>query len=146
MKKFLLMLSLILGASAIASAKDSYVHDLSVLPKAALTTIADNFRSEVSVIKVDKIFGFVKDYEVTMSDGTEITFDRKGNWDNIETGNSRSVPASFIPAAISRYVAKNQPGTRIVGVDKERNGYEIELSNGVDIKFDKDGQFVKYDM
>lgn len=145
MKKFLLMLGLLIGITAAASAKDTYAHDASVLPEAARTTIANNFKSKVSVVKIDKDFGRISEYEVTLTDGTEISFDSKGNWENVETNNAKSVPAGFIPKAISDYVAKNQPNTRIVGIDKERNGYEVELSNGVDIKFNKDGQFVRYD-
>lgn len=145
MKKFLLMLGLLIGITSAASAKDTYAHDASVLPEAARTTIANNFKSKVSVVKIDKDFGRISEYEVTLTDGTEISFDSKGNWENVETNNAKSVPAGFIPKAISDYVAKNQPNTRIVGIDKERNGYEVELSNGVDIKFNKDGQFVRYD-
>lgn len=145
MKKFLLMLGLLIGITTAAYAKDTYAHDASVLPEAARTTIANNFKSKVSVVKIDRDFGRISEYEVTLMDGTEISFDRNGNWDNVETNNAKAVPAGFIPKAISDYVAKNQPNTRIVGIDKERNGYDIELSNGVDIKFNKDGQFVRYD-
>ncbi|MDE7458256.1 MAG: PepSY-like domain-containing protein [Muribaculaceae bacterium] len=145
MKKLLLMLGLVLGISAVASAKDTYAHDDSVLPEAARTTIANNFKSKVSVVKIEKDFGRISEYEVILSDGTEISFDRNGNWENVETSNSKSVPSSMVPKAISDYVAKNQPKTRIVGIDKERNGYEIELSNGVDMKFDAKGNFKKYD-
>lgn len=145
MKKFLLMLGLLVGITAAASAKDTYAHDASVLPEAARTTIANNFKSKVSIVKIDKDFGRISEYEVTLTDGTEISFDSNGNWENVETNNAKAVPAGFIPKAISDYVAKNQPDTRIVGIDKERNGYEVELSNGVDIKFNKDGQFIRYD-
>ncbi len=145
MKKFLLLLALITGLSTAASAKDTYAHDASVLPEAARTTIANNFKSKVSVVKIEKNLGRISEYEVIMTDGSEISFDRNGNWDNVETNNSKSVPAGFIPQAIRDYVAKNHKGTNIVGIDKERNGFEIELSNGVDIKFDKAGQFVRYD-
>ena len=145
MKKLLLMLGLVLGVTAAASAKDTYAHDDSVLPEAARTTIANNFKSKVSVVKIDKDFGRISEYEVILTDGTEISFDRNGNWENVETNNSKAVPAGFIPKAVSEYVAKNQPGTRIVGIEKERSGYDVELSNGVDIKFNKDGKFIKYD-
>ena len=145
MKKILLMLGLVLGITAAASARDTYAHDDSVLPEAARTTIANNFKSKVSVVKIDKDFGRVSEYEVILTDGTEISFDRNGNWENVETNKSKSVPSGFIPKTISDYVSKNQPGTRIVGIEKERSGYEVELSNGVDIKFNKDGKFVRYD-
>ncbi len=145
MKRIALMLALVVGMAVSMSASDTYAHDASVLPEAARTTIANNFKSTVSLVKIDKDFGRVSEYEVILNDGTEITFDRNGNWDNVETSNAKSVPAAFVPKGVRDYVAKNQPGTHIVGIDKERNGYDIELSNGVEIKFNKAGQFVRYD-
>lgn len=139
------MLAVMAGVAVGASARDTYAHSDAVLPEAARTTINNNFKAKVSVVKIDKTMGRVSDYEVVLTDGTEITFDRNGNWDNIETANTSSVPRAFVPQAISDYVAKNQPGARIVGLDRERSGYEVELSNGVDIKFDRQGQFQRYD-
>lgn len=144
-KKLLIALIAVVGLSSAATARDVYSHDGSVLPKAAQTTIANNFKAKVSIVKVDKEFGRISDYETILTDGTEITFDRDGNWENIEVNISKSVPSAFVPASIASYVKKNQPGTRIVGIEKERKGYEIELSNGVDIKFDTAGNFVRYD-
>lgn len=139
------MLIIMIGAISAASAKDTYSHDASVLPKAAQTTIANNFKSEVSLVKIDKDFGRISEYEVILTDGTEISFDRDGNWDNIETSAAKSVPSAFIPDGVTNYVAQNHKGARIVGIDKERSGYEVELSNGIDIKFNRAGEFQRYD-
>ena len=145
MKKFLLVLGMIIGLSAAASAKDTYTHDASVLPEAARTTLADNFKSDISVIKVDKNLGRVSEYEVILVDGTEISFDRGGKWENVETSNAGSVPSWMIPKAIADHVAKSQPGVNIVGIEKEHGGYDIELANGVEMRFDKNGNFRHYD-
>lgn len=145
MKRILMAVVVMLGFATAAMAKDTYSRDVNTLPKAAQTTLANNFKAKVSVIKIDKDLGRVSDYEVILTDGTEITFDRDGNWDNIEVGVKGKVPSAFIPTAISTYVKSHQPGQKIVGIDKERGGYEIELSNGVEMKFDKDGRFIKYE-
>ncbi len=145
MKKFLLAFAAILGIAVFAQAKDTYAHDASVLPKAAQTVLAKNCKAKVSLVKIDKDFGRVSDYEVIMSDGMEISFDRDGNWESVEVNVAKSVPAAFVPAKISNYVKRNQSGQRIVGIEKERNGYDVELSNGVDMKFDKAGNFLRYD-
>lgn len=145
MRKFMLAFAAILGFAVFAQAKDIYAHDAAVLPKAAQTTIANNFKSKVSVVKIDKDFGHISEYEVILMDGTEISFDSDGNWDNVEVNNSLSVPVAFVPAAVRNYVSRNQPGARIVGIDKERRGYDVELSNGVDMKFDLGGNFLRYD-
>lgn len=144
MKKILLALIAVLGISASALAKDTYSRDVTVLPKAAQTVLAQNFKSKVSVIKIDKELGRISDYEVILTDGTEISFDRDGNWENIEVGVKSKIPSVFIPKAISNYVKTAQPGKNIVGIEKERGGYEIELSNGIDMKFDKEGKFLRY--
>ncbi|MDE7160186.1 MAG: PepSY-like domain-containing protein [Muribaculaceae bacterium] len=39
----------------------------------------------------------------------------------------------------------NHKGASIVGIEKERYGYEVELSNGIEMRFDKQGRFVRYD-
>ncbi len=131
MKKFLLLIALVAGAFTMAQARDTYAHDASVLPEAARTTIVNNFKAGVSVVKID--------------DGTEIGFDRNGNWDKVEVNNTKSVPASIIPTSIRTTVAKLQPKQRIVGIEKERRGYDVKLSNGVEMKFDRDGKFIRYD-
>ena len=145
MKKLMIALAVIFGIFLCASAKDTYAHDASVLPKAAQTTIANNFKAKVSLVKIDKDWGRVSEYEVILTDGSEISFDKDGNWENVEVNNSRSVPSAFVPAQVRKVVAGQQPGQRIVGVDRDRRGYDIELSNGIEMKFDKAGKFLGYD-
>lgn len=56
-----------------------------------------------------------------------------------------AVPAALIPATIAQYVATNFAGQVITKIDKERHGYEIELSSGMDLKFNKGGAFMGFD-
>lgn len=144
MKK-LLLLAMIAIAFCSTACADSYAHNGSPLPQAAKSLIKKNFKSEVSVVKIDKDYGRVSEYEVTLNDGTEITFDRQGNWKDIETGCNSRVPNGFILKPISDFVNKNHKGQRIVGIEKNSRNYEVTLSNGIDIKFSKTGAFIKYD-
>ncbi|MDE7461110.1 MAG: PepSY-like domain-containing protein [Paramuribaculum sp.] len=144
-RKILLSFAIILGITSIAQARDNFSRDASVLPKPAQTVIGNNFKSKVNLVKTEKTLGKVTEYEVIMTDGTEISFDRDGNWQSIEVGTSSSIPSFFILPAISDYVKKNESGQKIVGIEKERNGFEVELSNGIDMKFDKQGNFLRYD-
>lgn len=146
MKKYLLLLAVAFAGSFAAQAKDQFVRDMNYLPQQAKTFIDQHFKGEdVSVIKLDKTLGKVTEYEVIMQDGTEISFDRHGNWDNVEMPVRKSVPKAIVPAEIAKYVAKNYPNQRIVSIDKERSGYDVELQNGVDLKFNKAGQFKQFD-
>ena len=88
------------------------------------------------------------EYEVRLSDGTEIDFTRKGEWKNIDCKHSNiytSVPAELIPIEIANYVKASFPDEDIVKIDKERYGYEIELSNDLELKFNKQGQLLYID-
>ena len=145
MKRLVLMLAIVLGVVGAASARGTYVHDDSVLPEAARNTIANNCKAKVSIVKIEKMINKITKYEVILTDGTEISFDKNGNWENVETNINKSVPSAFIPEAIAAYIGKNHKDTRIVGIEKERKGYEVELSNGIDLKFDADGKFLRYD-
>lgn len=144
MKKLLLLFAL-LTAAFCASARDNYSHDVTVLPTAARTQLKNNFKAKVSHIKIEKDFGRITEYDVVLTDGSEITFDSKGNWKDIEVRQNTSVPRALIPAAIASYVKANQKNTKIVGIEKHRSGYDVELSNGVEMKFNADGKFIRYD-
>ena len=145
MKKLLIALTLILSTTGFVNARDTYVRDIKALPIAAQSEIKKNFKANVSVIKVDKELGHISEYEVVLTDGTEITYDSKGNWKDVEVSPTKEVPAAYVPGAVADYVKKNHKGEKIVGIEKERKGYEVSLSNGVDIKFDTNGNFQKYD-
>lgn len=145
MKKFILAIIMIAGVSFMASARDTYTRDQNKLPVAARTVLKENFKSNVSVIKIDKDFGRISEYEVILTDGSEITFDKSGNWKDIESSASSSVPDKMVPKAIRDFVKTNQKNTRIVGIERTRKGYDVELSNGVEMRFDKNAKFLKYD-
>lgn len=145
MKKIILSLMLLIGIGITASARDTYTHDTNVLPMAARTVLKNNFKGDISVIKIDKDWGRVSEYEVILTDGTEVTFDRAGNWTDIESSRKSNVPDKMVPQNILNWVKKNQKGTKIVGIEKERSGYTIELSNGVEAKFNTSGFFLRYD-
>lgn len=144
-KKILFTLIAVFGITSAANAYDTYVHDGSVLPQKAQATIANNFKADVSVVKLDKTLGYINDYEVILTDGTEIKFDHKGNWDNVEVNINKSVPSTFVITPIANYVKKHQPDQRIVGIDKDRDGYEVVLANGRELKFNEVGQYIRHE-
>jgi hypothetical protein len=81
---------------------------------------------------------------VVLTDGTEIDFDGKGEWDSVDCKRS-AVPSALVPAAIAGYVQANFPSQLIVKIDKEHYGYEVQLSNDIELKFTADGQLLAYD-
>ncbi len=140
----MIILAVLIGALT-ATARDNYSHNAADLPNSAQTILKNNFKAGVSHIKIEKDFGKIKEYDVVLTDGTEVTFDSHGNWKDIEVNQNGSVPAALIPKAIAEYVKQNQKNVKITGIEKYRSGYEVELSNGVEMKFNSEGKFLKYD-
>lgn len=114
------------------------------LPSNSMQFIKKHFSKSpvTSVIKDDEITDI--DYKVILNDGTKISFDRNGEWDEIDSMNGK-IPAALIPEKISSYVNANYKGFYITSIDKGFRKYKIELSNGLDLEFDKQGNFLRID-
>lgn len=93
------------------------------------------------------IFSVEKDYEdwsyeVTLTNGTEIEFNRNGEWKSVDN-HIDAIPNSIIPAKISEYFTLNIPNAIITEISKDLLGYEVEIDNQREFDFNKDGEFVR---
>ena len=114
------------------------------LPAAAKTFIQKTFPGQsISYTKLDRDFAKTR-YEVYLNNGVEVDFDKSGMWDKVDC-NYSAVPADLIPAAIANYVKTNFAGAQIIKIDKERYGYDVELSNDLELKFNRSGQIMRID-
>lgn len=82
-----------------------------------------------------------------LNNGVDIKFDQVGNWLDVEARNDReALPnTSFILPAIVSYVNSSYPSVGINGIDREPNGFDVELTNDVDLIFDSQGNFIRED-
>lgn len=143
-KTITLMMALLLCVAA-AMAGEKIYRNANVLPQAAQTMLKRHFKSRtVSMVKVDSRSFGGKEYEVILTDGTEIEFDNSGNWTEVDCGRN-AVPAGLIIKPIADYVKRNYSGEKIVHIEVDRSKYEIELSNGTELEFARDGRFLRED-
>lgn len=132
----ILVLGIVITTSACAD-NDVISRNLNDLPVVARNILKKQFaQTKVSYIKIDKDLFKSTTYDVQMINGTEISFDSKGNWTEVD-GKKSEVPAFFIPAEIKKQVKAMFPGEKITKIEKDSRDYEIELGNGTDLKFDK---------
>lgn len=148
MKKFLLGLSFLLAIAitAISCSKDNDGNEI-LLPGKANTFITAKFKT-AKVVKVSKVNDNLtkKEFEVILDNGIKIEFDKDGNWVEIEAvEDDQSIPSEFVPEKILAYLAINYPGLGVNSIEIEDDGYEIELTDGTDLDFDLQGNFVKVD-
>lgn len=77
--------------------------------------------------------------EVKLTDKTEIDFYLTFEWKNIDCDESQvygMVPTELVPTQITDYVVANFPNNHIDQIEKTNFGWEIELNNDHEIKFD----------
>ncbi len=140
MKKFILTLLtlLLVGGSVMADGRKRTI-DPENLPKPATELIQKHWPSCV----IDYAFIDGKEYEVLLSDGTMIEFNSKGVWKEMKC--TDGLPVTLVPGNITRYVVNRYPKQLIIKCEKMRGGYEVKLTNGLEIQFDMQGRVTHVD-
>ena len=142
MKKIIMFFVMFVMMSVTTFAFDRII-TVQELPAKAQTFIKTYFPTQtVMYAKIDRDIRIT--YEVRLNDGTEIEFNSNGVWDKVDCKHL-PVPSKLIPVAISDYVKTHYPNIQIVKIDKERRGYDIELSNDLDLSFNKRFQLIDID-
>lgn len=141
MKKFFSVI--MLSITLVSFAQDKPIN-YNQVPKEGQQFIGKYFGAkQVSSSMLEDDF-FSKEYKVYLLNGTKIEFDSDGNWKEVD-GNRNPIPTGFVPAKIANYVKRSFPNTKITKIERERNEIEVKLSNGLEVKFDKNGNFKKID-
>ena len=162
MKKFLLFYVLLL----VLAACDVFKRQQAIMPDSDRQVVTDSGTAPVNVSQAalpepvyaflnkhfpgDSVVGFetdndygVLEYNVMLSDGTEVDFDRNNQWKEVAC-TDKAVPTELVPAAIANYVKANHKSVPIIKIENKRFGYEIELSNEIKLKFNANCEFVGF--
>lgn len=134
---------LIILAFLLSSCEKEQIISSSALPNEITTYITTHFpdNSILQVIK-DKD-GFTKTYDVTLSEGLSLEFNRKK--EIIDIDGISELPSSVIPEKIRQYVTANYPDNVITDWEIDRKNQQIELDNGLDLEFNMKGEFLRID-
>ena len=104
------------------------------LPAVAQQFLAAHFKGLTVAFAVEDPKFIGSEYEVTYTDRTEVDFRSDGEWSSVER-KYEAVPASVVPAQI-QYIRK---------IERNKYTWEIELSNGLEIKFDRQFNVIGFD-
>lgn len=145
MKKIFLLLTLALVLIPFSVYSEVTTRDVGRLPAPARRTLAVNFPgAKVNHIKIDSNIVGSKEYDVVLDNGAEIEFDNDGMIKEVQAG-KYGVPASLILKPIKKYLDENYKGQKVMKLEINRSDYEIELFNGIELKFDRSGKFLRVD-
>ncbi|MDL2265800.1 PepSY-like domain-containing protein [Parabacteroides sp. OttesenSCG-928-G21] len=146
MKKYtLITFILLVTITTLQAATKATPQNLPSLPEVSREFLSAYFpAAQISHVKVERILFWKRNYDVILTDGTNIEFDRKGEWKEIERYRT-PVPSTLIPGKITDYVQTHFSEQMIVFIERERFGYEIELENDIELLFDFKGNFIRMD-
>jgi hypothetical protein len=136
------VLTLALGSQVYA--QDQVISEKE-LPQTASSFIKSYFPSEKIARAEKDVDTNETSYEVYFTNGVKVEFDQNGNWKEVDGKKKVSIPTAFIPKNITTYISKNHANSKIIKIEKDLTQYEVELSNGLEMKFDSEGQFLRFD-
>ncbi len=88
------------------------------------------------------------DIDVVLNDYTKIEFRRNNEWKKVDCEHSTTftaVPATLVPEQITAYVTANFPNAIIKKLEKNFRSWEIELNNGLELKFNSNFKIMEID-
>ncbi|HIS22778.1 MAG TPA: PepSY-like domain-containing protein [Candidatus Cryptobacteroides intestinipullorum] len=144
MKKIIFVLASIMMTAGIASADNDRIIAFDQLPAKAREFVKQYFPSEkVSYVKEESDFMELS-YEVVFAQGTKVEFSGQGEWKEVDCRYS-TLNEKLVPAQIRDYVSKNFPDTKFVKIEKGYRGYEVKLTNRLELTFDAEYRLVDID-
>lgn len=116
----------------------------SALPLNAQSFLNAHFAGQEPTYIVSDNETFSTEYKVQFANNIEVEFDGKGNWEEVD-GNHQAIPVAVIPKAIASYIKTNFANTTVTKIDKGTWGYEVDLSNNLELEFNSKGKFLRID-
>lgn len=143
--RILLSVLFLVAFSGLARAQKVQKIELNDLPEKAQAFIQKNFTKEKARYILKETEDLLDiEYKVAFLDKIKIKFDKKGEWKEVD-GHRQAIPTRFIPEKILNYIKKSFPNNEVVKIEKDRKSYEVEISNGLELEFDANGNFIKID-
>ena len=143
-KMFLSLLVMMLAVVPIMADNDKII-TREELPEQAQMFLTKHFENaDVLYAKAERDMGVVTSYDVVLEGNVKVEFNRSGDWTSVDCERGK-VPDSVLPQSILDYVKNRFSKAFVVEIERDRMGYEVKLSNDLDLDFDKNGNFLRVD-
>lgn len=114
------------------------------LPAKAQTLLSKHFKGQKVMLATIESGVVSRSYDVVLRNGTKLEFDKKGNLTEIDSKQG-IVPSQLIPQPIKNYLKENYRGETVRKIELNKKEYEVELTNGIDLTFNKHFQLIDID-
>ena len=132
------------SCNMVANAGNDKPISVNALPAKAQTLLNNHFNGQKVMLATIESGVVSRSYDVVLQNGMKLEFDKKGNLTEIDCKQG-IVPALLIPQAIKNYLKDNYAGQSVKKIEMNKNEYEVELTNGLDLTFNKHFQLIDID-
>lgn len=143
MKKIITIIAVSMMFAMSAKADDRPV-TFAQLPVAAQAFITEYYSADaISYATVDDDI-ILPDYTVVLVSGVKIQFENNGSLEKVEF-KRQAVPDGLLPIQITDYVKANYKDVTVQEYEVGRRAYEVKLSNGLELRFNRNFVLVGLD-
>ena len=144
MRILMIAICCMMSFNIVANAGNDKPISVNALPAKAQTLLNNHFNGQKVMLATIESGVVSRSYDVVLQNGTKLEFDKKGNLTEIDCKQG-IVPALLIPQAIKNYLKDNYAGQSVKKIEMNKNEYEVELTNGLDLTFNKHFQLIDID-
>lgn len=144
MRILMIAICCMMSFNIIANAGNDKPINVNELPAKAQTLLSKHFKGQKVMLATIESGVVSKSYDVVLRNGTKLEFDKKGNLTEIDCKQG-IVPSQLIPQPIKNYLKENYRGETVRKIELNKKEYEVELTNGIDLTFDKHFQLIDID-
>ena len=144
MRILMIAICCMMSFNIVANAGNDKPINVNELPAKAQTLLSKHFKGQKVMLATIESGVVSRSYDVVLRNGTKLEFDKKGNLTEIDCKQC-IVPSQLIPQPIKNYLKENYRGEAVRKIEWNKKEYEVELTNGIDLTFNKHFQLIDID-
>lgn len=144
MRILMIAICCMMSFNIVANAGNDKPINVNELPAKAQTLLSKHFKGQKVMLATIESGVVSRSYDVVLRNGTKLEFDKKGNLTEIDCKQG-IVPSQLIPQPIKTYLMENYRGETVRKIEWNKKEYEVELTNGIDLTFNKHFQLIDID-
>lgn len=141
MRIVMIAICCMMSFNIVANAGNDKPINVNELPAKAQTLLSKHFKGQKVMLATIESGVVSRSYDVVLRNGTKLEFDKKGNLTEIDCKQG-FVPSQLIPQPIKNYLKENYRGEAVRKIELNKKEYEVELTNGIDLTFNKHFQLI----
>ena len=144
MRILMIAICCMMSFNIVANAGNDKPINVNELPAKAQTLLSKHFKGQKVMLATIESGVVSRSYDVVLRNGTKLEFDKKGDLTEIDCKQG-IVPSQLIPQSIKNYLKENYRGEAVRKIELNKKEYEVELTNGIDLTFNKHFQLIDID-